>query len=265
LCGVTAPIIPKIKEYIKNSSTILITNIDYATENFQEGFRRPRDFYEAFKVADFVFCQDPANTKFANFLFKTHMKLKKKAWLVPHPCDMELKKFKIDYDQRIDNIAVMYHRYRNELLLPSMISWGLKYPTILFGLVRGNIPVGLFHYTAAMLPWGKYFYQLAHCSIALDYISLYHCLGRYPMETACLGIPTVTTNRIYMGQKLFPMVCHDPMDFEGLRGSLQKLIDDEEFYHEVADYAYEQVENFNHENSRKRLLKAIEEAGLSIG
>lgn len=85
------------------------------------------------------------------------------------------------------------------------------------------------------------------------------------METSCLSIPTVCTNNIYMGVKLFPQVTHDPTDFEGIRGSLQKLIDDEEFYHSVAEYAYEQVENYNWENSRKRLLTALQEAGFRIG
>jgi intein/homing endonuclease len=176
LCGVTAPIIPKVKELLKGSSTILMINEDYPCENFQEGFSRPRDFYEAIKAADFIFCQTPWDANFMNFLIKTHMPDRKAdAAFVSHPVDVALKKYKIDYEERIDNIATCYHRYRNELLIPSMISWGLKYPTILFGFVGGNIPVGLFHYTAAMMPWQKYFYQLAHCSLAFDYVSLYHC------------------------------------------------------------------------------------------
>lgn len=263
LCGVNAPHIPKIKEYLKGSSTILITNQDYATENFQEGFKRPKDFYEAIKAADFVFCQEPWSTNFMQFLIDTHMREKKKVECIPHPVDTEgLKRYKLDYEQRIDLIAVQYHRYRNELLIPSMISWGLKYPTVLFGYVGGNIPVGLFNFTAPMMDWKKYFYVLAHCSLAFDYVSLYHCMGRFPEECACLGIPCVTTSHIYTGLKLYPKVCHEPMDLKGLRNSLKRLIEDQELYHEVADYAYERVEEFNWENSKKKLLTALEERGL---
>lgn len=265
LCGVTAPIIPKIKEAIKNSSTILIINQDYATENFETGFQKPRDFYEAIKAADFIFCQEPVSVSFMNFMLKHHFNIPKKAVLVPHPCDMTLKKYRVDFEKRLDMLAVIYHRYKGELLIPSMLSWGLKYPTTLFGLVAGNIPVGLFNFTSPYMDWSKYFYVLAHCSIGLDYISGYHCMGRFQMETSCLSIPTVCTNNIYMGVKLFPQVTHDPTDFEGIRGSLQKLIEDEEFYHLVAEYAYEQVENYNWENSRKRLLTALQEAGFRIG
>jgi intein/homing endonuclease len=180
---VNAPHIPKIKEIIKNSSTVLIVNQDYATENFQEGFKRPKEFYEAIKAADFIFCQEPWAQKFMNFMLKVHMRSEKKAWLVPHPCDTKgLKSLKIDYDERIDLLAVMYHRYRNELLLPSMVSWGLKYPSVLFGYVGGHIPVGLFNFTAPMMSWSKYFYVLAHCTLALDYVSMYHCMGRFPQE-----------------------------------------------------------------------------------
>jgi len=265
LCGCNAPLIPKIKETIKNSSTVLITNPDYAVENFQEGFAKPKDFYLALKAADFVFCQDPWQLKFMSFMFKHHIKDGKEPAFVPHPCDTAgLKRLKIGYDQRMDLIGVMYHRYRNELLLPSLVSWGLKYSTILFGLTSGNIPVGLFHFTSPMIDWKRYFYVLVHCTLALDYISMYHCMGRFTMETACLGTPTVCTDRIYTGLKLFPSVCHDPMDFEGIRGSLQKLIDDEEFYHQVADYAYEHVEEFNWENSKKRLLEEMEKRGIHI-
>jgi hypothetical protein len=32
LCGVTAPVVPTIKEYLKGSSTILILNQDYSAE-----------------------------------------------------------------------------------------------------------------------------------------------------------------------------------------------------------------------------------------
>jgi glycosyltransferase involved in cell wall biosynthesis len=265
LCGVTAPIIPKVKELLKGSSTILMINEDYPCENFQEGFSRPRDFYEAIRAADFIFCQTPWDTNFMNFLIKTHMPDRKPdAAFVPHPCDMALKNYRIDYDKRIDLLSCHFHRYRNELLIPSMISWGLKYPTILFGFVGGNIPVGLFNFTAPMMSWSRYFYVLAHTSLAFDYVSLYHCQGRFPMETACLGIPTVTTNHIYTGLKLFPTVCHDPTDYEGLRNSLQRLMDDEEFYHSVAEYAYEHVEDFNWTNSRKRLLAALEERGFKV-
>lgn len=266
LCGVNASLYPGIKELIKGSSTLLISNVDYATEWFQDGFQKPRDFYDALRLSDFIFCQDPSQYAFIKFLVKHHMGENKPIAFIPHPVDTRLKKYRIDYDYRIDLIGVMFHRYGGgELLLPSMVSWGLKYPTVLFGLVAGNIPVGLFHFTAPMMEWKKYIYVLAHCALAFDYVSRYHCMGRFPMECACLGIPTVTTNTIYMGQKLYPKLCHEPMDFDGLRSSLQKLIDDENFYHEVAEYAYEQVEEYNLENSKKRLLTAMEEAGLKVG
>lgn len=265
ICGVTLPLFPKVKELIKNSSTVLIANQDYSAENLQAGIARPKDFYNALKLSDFLFTQDPVATKFVNLLLKHHMKRDKMAALIPHPCDMRLKKYKLDYEQRIDLIGICYHRYRDELLIPSMLTWGLKYPTVIFGLTRGNIPVGLFHFTASMLDWGKYLYCLAHCSLAFDYVGMYHCMGRYPMELACLGTPAVCTDTIYAGKKLYPMTTYEATDYEGLRSGLKKLIENQEFYEKVSAYAFENVEYFGWKPSLDRLREGMESWNLKPG
>lgn len=71
---------------------------------------------------------------------------------------------------------------------------------------------------------------------------------------ACLEIPCVGNTYSYSMQTLNPYTCHGPMDFSGMRASLLRLIQDDDFYIKCTSYAYEHVKLNDHRNSKTKLL-----------
>jgi len=267
LCGVSASIVPKLKQAIEGSDTKLIVNLDYAIEIVQEGFERPREMWEALMAADFVFVQEPFQQNFVSFFLKYHnpgKTQKYQAALVPHPCDTAgLKGLQVPNEDRLDMLAVMIHRYREHIVVPAMLSWGVRSLTWGVGFTMGNIPIGLFGDASPMLEWERYLYKLSHCTMALDYYLGVHSHSRFCEECACLGIPTVSTEESYMGKMLFPEISHNETDMQGIRNDLEKLeagFDEgspSPFYLEVQEKSSQRIEDYNWENSKKRLLEAM--------
>ncbi|GAI39786.1 unnamed protein product, partial [marine sediment metagenome] len=68
----------------------------------------------------------------------------------------------------------------------------------------------------------------------------------------------------YSMTTLFPELAHDPSDFEGIRNDIKRLMNDQEFYNKCGAYAFEQVEEMNHENSKRRLLEGMENWGIKL-
>lgn len=274
ICGVSATLIPKIKQHLKGTDTILISNLDYAIEIFQESFPRPKELWNAIIQSDFIYAQEPFQQNYLTFFIKYHVPEKKKKFpvpLVPHPCDtVGLKNFRLPNEDRLDMAAVMCHRYRNHILTPAMLTWGLKTLSWGVGLTTGNIPLGLFNEASAMMEWDRYIYKLGHCTMALDYYLGVHSHSRFVEETACLGVPTVSTEESYMGKTLFPELNHNEMDLQGIRDDLEKLTEGfeegeaTEFYLDVQKKGFERVEDFNWANSKKRLIEGMRSWELAI-
>lgn len=274
ICGVSASLVPQVKRKLQGTDIKLITNLDYAIEIFQDSFPRPKELWQAIIDSDFIFAQEPFQQNMLSFFIKYHLPEKTKKFqvpLVPHPCDtVGLKQFRLPNEDRLDMIAVMLHRYRDHILIPAMVSWGLKSLSWGVGLTMGNLPMGLFNEASAMMEWDRYIYKLGHCTLALDYYLGIHSHSRFVEECACLGIPTVSTKESYMGAQLFPEVNHDEMNLEGLRDDLEKLTEGFEqgepspFYLEIQEKGAERVEAFNWENSKKRLLDGMRSWEIKI-
>lgn len=267
LCGVSATAITKVKAALAGSDTKLIVNLDYAIEIVQEGFERPREMWEALMAADFVFVQEPFQQNFVSFFLKYHnpgKTSKFQAALVPHPCDtIGLKELRVPNEDRLDMCAIMIHRYREHVIIPAMITWGLRSLTWGVGFTTGAIPIGLFVDASPMLEWPKYLYKLSHCTTALDLYLGVHSHSRFCEETACLGVVTVSSQESYMGKLLFPEISHNETDLQGIRNDLEKLEDGFDkgepspFYLELQEKASQRVEAYNWENSKNRLFEAM--------
>jgi hypothetical protein len=83
-------------------------------------------------------------------------------------------------------------------------------------------------------------------------------MGRLQMEHACLSVPTVGGENIYMQRMLWPTLTTLPYDVKAQRLQLKMLLDNPETYRKVCDYAYDAVEHWGLEESKKRLLAALE-------
>ena len=271
LCGVSAASIPRVKEAIKGTDTKLILNLDYAVELVQEAFARPKEMWEAVLAADFIFAQEPFQQNFLNFFLRyqnpdnpSNNPPKHSIPCIPHPCDTEgLKKFVVPNEDRLDQCTVMIHRYKEPVLIPAVISWGIKSSTWAVGFTQGNIPMGLFTEASALMEWPRYIYKLAHSTMALDYYLGIHSHSRFVEECACLGIPCVSTCESYTAKMIFPEINHDETDLRGIRNDLERLEKGfesgtpDEFWLDLQKKGSERVEQFNYVNSKQHLLDAM--------
>jgi len=274
LCGVSAASVTRIKDAIRGTNTKLILNLDYAVEIVQEGFPRPKEMWEALMAADFIFAQEPFQKNFIEFFLKYHCPEKRDMHpipIIPHPCDTEgLKQFCVPNEDRLDQCAVIIHRYREHIMVPAMVTWGIKSNTWGVGFTQGNMPLGMFTESSPLMEWDRYVYKLAHSTTALDYYLGIHSHSRFVEECACLKIPCVSTAESYMGKLLFPELNHDEMDMQGIRSDLEKLEkgfeagEQSEFYLEQQQKASEAVEQFNWLNSKQHLLDAMRTWGIEF-
>ena len=280
LSGASTETISAVKELVKNSSTKLIINLDYGAQESQEVERWRHDatvLIKALACADFLFAQTEYQRSFLQVLWKHVLGRKEKIPLIPHPVDTEgIKRYYVKPEERLDMVAVMYHRYDKHLLLPSIIARGgkgrtvgrfhdlkLEVPTILFGYMERLIDLTMFDYVAARKFWDKYIYMLSHCTEALSYYSK-DSQDRFLAECACLGIPAVATTCSLFGKILFPRTTFNPQNIEAMIETMQKLKEDETLWKYVKDYAWEKVEHFGDKPSVERLLNTMRTWGIKI-
>jgi len=280
LADVTTELIVTIKDLIKGSSTKLIVNLDYAVEMVDSisGWRHDWSrFFKAFKCADFVFAQSEYQQSFLQTIWKHVLNRREKVPFIQHPVNtVGLKNLYVKPEERLDIVAVHYHRYDAHLIIPAIIARGgkirtvgrfqdlkIEVPTVLFGFGEPTVDMTLFNYVSCRHEWEKYIYVLSHCTVAVSYYTL-HSQDRPLSECACLGIPAVATTCSVFGRKLFPHTTFPPQNIEAMINTMQKLKQDENFWNYVKDHAWERVENYGRKPSVERLFNAMREWKIEI-
>ena len=266
----------------RSTSTKLIVNLDFSLFTFQYGFLDQLELVAALLESDFCFAVEPAQAEILTFLMKTSGK-KAEVPILPHPQDTEtIKKpfpdgLFLPYEQRNDVIVNEYHRYDSQISIPVFLmqnlpktASGVNFIRALVGYApetteKAKVLSSIIHnlemrkcieMLLPMQSWQTYMRFLMTCDLALDYYTI-PVAGRFQLDTACLGIPCVSTNYSYNAMKLYPEITHDPRDIKGMRSSLERLITDPEFYAKTAEFAYNEVDYYSFVNSRDRLLKAM--------
>jgi len=280
LSGDAQEIVPAIKKLMRSTSTKLVLNLDYSVDNFQPAFLTPSKFISAIWLADFVFAVEPTQQALLQYLFSRMKDLaspgvvireKLVVPLIPHPCSTEdTKKFAMPRGERLEVIAVQYHRYSKHYFVPAMIVRNIMHakvpmpiPTMMLGCTDPTMATGLFDMQHSYTEWEGFMYMLSHCDYALTF-STVSSHSRFAEECACVEIPCVGSMNQYMVQELFPRIAHNLYDFEGMRQSLERLTKDEEFYKEVTAYASERVELYGWEKSKQRLLEGMKTWGITF-
>jgi len=285
LCGANLNLVSQVKRMIQGSKAKLILNVDYPPDSpqFREAFYSPNTFLLALFQADFLFANEPYQQALLTYLInRTNLSGVKNPFLdrglevplIPHPVNVrQLKSLRVPLEDRQDRVVYCFHRYERQQHIPGWITLKLRLPTgeyvprymvnFLPDARHRDIvaPMFLFDFCGSVATeanWGKYIYTLAHSTVGFEYYVSIHSHGRFPSECACLGLPCVGTDRSYSVTKLFPKTCHDPLDLEGIRNSLERLLADEAFYREVVDYADKAVEELSWANSLAKLLGEME-------
>ena len=259
LDGQDCRMVVDLKRRLGDSSTKIIANQDYAPEGMVSAFQLYEDLKNGILYADGVFATSPSAQK----IFECIAEGKKKIHLIPHPCETTALKH-IDSVIENDWVACFYHRYGQDSITPyiALQDIGLKH-----GLI-GHYPGGDKWYKRTKSMWKITVpYLKFHDAIKVMREAKYglfvpnsYTYGRVPCDMACVHRPLVASNKIWSAQICYPLTLVDPYDVQGMRALLLKLANEPEFYDEVRDLAYHQVEFFNHDNSRNRFLQMLEES-----
>ena len=266
--GTDTGLVEQVKTALHSSSTIVIYNLDYSIEAWQHSFPEPRVFFKALMLADFVFAVEPGQQAMINYMLRhTLSKPRNKVSvpIIPHPVDVEgIRKCYVSPEERQDKVFVCYHRYDRQIYIPSLITWDLiaerggvkvKVPVEIYNLDPNlmSAPLGLFWGWHQGEPWEHYLYDLSHDTIGFELYTI-HSHSRFPEECAVLGVPCVGTSNAYSIAKLHPYTAHGLLDFGGMRQSLIRLVEDQEFYKQCVNTAWTNVQELNHQNSKTKLL-----------
>ena len=250
-----------VSEYL-TGSTKLIVNMDISINYFDKDMHL-KEFVQDIHAADLLFSVEPAQVNLINYLaWATKRQKKGYAVLMPHPIHIPLLMSEafLPYDYRMNQLAFQYHKYDGHWSIPRMLMVDL--PTNWSGWMYGYIgpPLDVADMPHVVVPyqdWTRYIHFLARAKIGFEYRT-HKAASRFVMEAGALGIPVVTTKDSHMGFLIFPELCHEVENFMGIRNSIEKLIEDEEYRLGLARDGMERLEPYNFENSKKRLLELIE-------
>ncbi len=107
------------------------------------------------------------------------------------------------------------------------------------------------------LSWMEYLkkYASAYFAIHLDTLYTY---GRFPLDMAALGVPTIGSNRNQTNKVLFPELTLDPIkDISRAHQLAARLISDETFYSRQVESGRKALSLFAPDIARSRLLAII--------
>lgn len=107
------------------------------------------------------------------------------------------------------------------------------------------------------LSWTNYMTKYTHAYLAVHLDTLY-TYGRFPLDMAALGIPTIGSDRNHTNRILWPQLTVDPI--RGIHAAHKlatRLINDKDFYLSQINSAREALSQFSPDNAKNRLLTTI--------
>jgi len=251
-----------VSQYTQGHPKIVV-NMDLSINYFDKDMHFPL-FIKDILSADVLFSVEPTQVNFINYVASMMNRDKPKKWatLLPHPVDipMLIDQAWVDYNERMNAVAFQYHKYDAHWSIPKILLEKLpnNWLSAMLGYIGDPLPLeGLRHMVMPYCEWELYMQFLSRCKIGFEYRT-HKAASRFVMEAGALGIPVVTTKDSHMGQIIYPEICHDVEDFFGIRASLEKLIEDEEWRLHMAREGLERLEPYNFENSKKRFMEMVE-------
>ena len=244
--------------FLKNkpSSAKLLLNVDFSVELWNQNFAYPDLFLEQINKADYIFAVEPLMAEILSNSLHRYIPC------IPHPLDTEgLKKYRTN--DRINQIGVSLHRYDNNFLLPyfAVKDFAPEYQSLLLGSTTSS-KQGFLHMYDFILENCKFEEMISKISSLYLMYETYtiHSYGRLSAECAVLGIPCVGTHAVYSIKKCFPDLTTNINDIPKQKSLIKKLINDKEFYSEVAMKAVKLSEYYSYKNCVKLLRELLNNA-----
>ena len=239
---------------LKNSSTKLVLNNDYVPEMWKEWKTDPLLYHNLQKLGDCVFGTEPIQTS----------QMIEGAHCIPHPTDtkgMKLFKGKLEgntlgcfynpYDKDLYHISLMANRLKDDFgFRTKLLNYGVQ--NELHGYCKKY-----YDRIVGIKPFFDWMMELA--SMKSGFMPfLYSGYNRAAVETACLGVPVVGSNRSYSINQCYPDLAVDPLDYKAIKEKFTKLKNDS-FRDRIVSDARDKSEFFGFSESKKRYIKMLEE------
>lgn len=248
-------IVSDLKRRLRDSSTIVVANQDYAPEIHHRAFEMYEDIHGAIYDADRVFATSPS----AQGIYSS-MAPDKQIWLNPHPCETHVIK-KLGSWIKNEWAIIVYSRYNGDVTIPLI---AMENSGIEFGLV-GYLENSDIHAKRTKSSFKTIVNNMAYRDILKMikeaemgvFTPVSYSYGRVPCDFAALGTPLICSDKLYSAQKCFPLTSVDPYDTKRMT-ELALALKQESFREEVISLAEYNVEYFGHKACKERYMEMVE-------
>jgi len=240
-----------------NTKTKLVVNNDFTSELWQGNYDFPTVIEQTLLNADMVFGTEYYQVSALSELTQ------RKVYIIPHPADTKRLKSLTPLPKK-DILTCIWRRYDNFSYVPSLACRGHGLTTQLIGYEENKDPrvhltTTLFDFVYGGTNYWDFCDQMRISKVVYDPFT-YHSYSRTTVDTAAMGIPVVGSNRTQSISICYPYTAVDPYDVKSARELIQRLLKDKEFHDLVVKTALENVEFYNHTNSKERYLLSLDDA-----
>jgi len=255
LASFDIPLVNTLKNKLgANSRTKIVANNDYPIEQWQDHLKYTATLRRELEGADLLFGTEP-------FMVKALKEITgRQVYDIPHPTDIKRLK-SLKQAGKSPCISVIWHRYDNISYIPYFVVRGHGLKTRIIGYqpkhdCNSETTRNLYDDLVPDSDYETYCKHLAESYLAFEPYS-YHSYGRTTVDTAAFGIPVVGSSRLESMRRCYQYTSVDTWNVQKAREMIHRLIQDKDFYEFVSKTALEEVEHYNFDNSRKRLLHAL--------
>ena len=240
----------------KPDNAKLLLNVDFSVELWNQNFLYPDVFLEQIDKADYIFAVEPLMSQILSDALHRYIPC------IPHPIDtIGIKNFRTN--NRSNQIGVSLHRYDNNFLLPYFAVNNLpnNFQTVLLGSTTSTKEnyLHMYDFVLESCKFNKLIKTISSLYAMYETYTI-HSYGRLSAECAVLGIPCVGSSSVDSIKTCFPDLSTNTNDIRLQKHLLYKLINDSDFYSEVATKAIELSNRYSYKNCKKLLLELLNNA-----
>jgi len=195
---------------------------------------------------------------------------KDKKWVyIPHPINVEKisKCYTKEKNQR-KFIGVLRHiiwTELNEMVEPviKVLNIPQKRNIRLMAAQEKNLS-WVNDFVPAHQPYEIFMDKLSECIVGLDNYVPSPQYGEISREFASVGVPCVGNIGSEIQSKVFPSLSLDDNDYNGMAIMIEKLIAENDFYDKMTNEGLKNVQQYNYENSERRMKEFLSKIGVDI-
>lgn len=235
------------------STAKLILNIDFAVELWQETLGLYPDLlFDIIDRADYIFAVEPLQAEIISYSINRNVPV------LPHPVAISEIKKHIS-EERINQIGFSLHRYDKNFLLSGLIANRLPktYQSIALGSTSSKRDLlHLFTFIKEYCSFEELIKLTSQLYAVCESYTI-HSYGRYTVECAALGVPCVGPENVASIKHCFPDLTTKLNHIKEYSDLLHKLINDKDFYSEVAMKSIKLSEDYSFESSKTKMLNFL--------